>query len=170
MVLDVRTVSAGALFRPNVRTVSAKSDGQDTVHNGGRVLFFFHCITKNRLGADRCTRMYVREEDILKAICLQLKDYVNKHYITNSAYKQKIQKYARQIADITQCKTTAWINAMEHYEQYVQGKINKDELRAVQDIANQSKEALIQTTESKTAYEKQYDCRLYCQRYSRQWR
>ena len=78
MVLDVRTVSAGALFQPNVRTASAKSDGQDTVHNGGRVLFFFHCITKNRLGADRCTRMYVREEDILKAICLQLKDYVNK--------------------------------------------------------------------------------------------
>ncbi len=140
MVLDVRTVSAGALFRPNVRTVSAKSDGQDTVHNGGRVLFFFHCITKNRLGADRCTRMYVREEDILKAICLQLKDYVNKHYITNSAYKQKIQKYARQIADITQCKTMAWINTMEQYEQ---GEISKDEFRAIQDIANQSKETLI---------------------------
>ena len=132
--------------------------------------YFFTCIIRNRLGADRCIRMYVREEDIFNAIYRQLKDYVNKHYITNSAYKQKIQKYARQIADITQCKTTAWINAMEHYEQYVQGKINKDELRAVQDIANQSKEALIQTTESKTAYEKQYDCRLYCQRYSRQWR
>ena len=42
MVLDVRTVSAGALFRPNVRTASAKSDGQDAVHDGGRVLFFFH--------------------------------------------------------------------------------------------------------------------------------
>lgn len=57
--------------------------------------YFFTCIIRNRLGADRCIRMYVREEDIFNAIYRQLKDYMNKHYITNSAYKQKIQKYAR---------------------------------------------------------------------------
>ena len=51
---------------------------------------------------------------------------------------------------------TAWINAMEHYEQYVQGEISKEEFRAVQDIANQAKEVLIQATEDKIAYEKQY--------------
>ena len=55
-----------------------------------------------------------------------------------------------------QCKTIAWINAKEHYEQYVQGEISKEEFRAVQDIANRAKEALIQATESKTANEKQY--------------
>lgn len=117
---------------------------------------FFTCITRNRLGADICTGMYVREEDIFNAIYRQLKDYVNEHYITNSAYKQKIQKYARQIADITQCKTKAWFNAMKHCEQYVQGKISKDDFRVVQDITNQSKEALVQATENKTSYEKQY--------------
>ncbi|WP_304577067.1 hypothetical protein, partial [uncultured Bacteroides sp.] len=53
-------------------------------------------------------------------------------------------------------KTTAWINAMERYEQYVQGEISKEEFRTVQDIANQAKEALIQATERKAAYEKQY--------------
>lgn len=45
---------------------------------------------------------------------------------------------------------------MEHYEKYVQGEISKEEFRTVQDIANQAKEDLIQTTESKVAYEKQY--------------
>ena len=45
---------------------------------------------------------------------------------------------------------------MEHYEQYVQGEISKEEFREVQDIANQAKEDLIQATESKAAYEKQY--------------
>lgn len=45
---------------------------------------------------------------------------------------------------------------MEHYERYVQGEISKEEFCAVQDIANQAKEALIQVTESKTTYEKQY--------------
>ena len=118
--------------------------------------YFFTCITKNRLGADKCTGMYAREEDVLSAIYRQLKDYVNEHYITNSAYKQQIQEYTGQIADLSQCKTTAWINAMEYYEQYVQGEISKEEFRAVQDIANQAKEVLIQATEDKIAYEKQY--------------
>ena len=45
---------------------------------------------------------------------------------------------------------------MEHYEQYVQGEISKEEFRTVQDAANRAKEALIQATESKTANEKQY--------------
>ena len=117
---------------------------------------FFTCITKNRLGADKCTGMYAREEDIFNAIYRQLKDYVNEHYITNSAYKQKIQELTSQIADLTQRKTTAWINAMEYYEQYVQGEIGKEEFRTVQDIANQTKEALIQATEGKIAYENQY--------------
>lgn len=117
---------------------------------------FFTCITKNRQGADKCTGMYAREEDVINAIYRQLKDYVNEYYITNSAYMQKIQEYAEQITDLTQRKTTAWINAMEHYEQYVQGEISKKEFRAVQDVANQAKEVLIQATESKAAYEKQY--------------
>ena len=67
-----------------------------------------------------------------------------------------IQEYAEQIADLTQRKMTAWINAMEHYEQYVQGEISKEEFRAVQDVANHAKEVLIQAAESKNAYEKQY--------------
>ncbi len=102
------------------------------------------------------TGMYAREEDVLSAIYRQLKDYVNEHYITNSAYKQQIQEYTEQIANLAQRKITAWINAMEHYEQYVQGEISKEAFRAVQDVANQAKEALIQATEDKAAYEKQY--------------
>ncbi len=117
---------------------------------------FFTCITKNRLGADKCTGLYAREEDVLSAIYRQLKDYVNEHYITNSAYKQQIQEYTEQIADLAQHKTTAWINAMEHYEKYVQGEISKEEFHVVQNIANLAKEALIQATANKTAYEKQY--------------
>lgn len=93
---------------------------------------------------------------MFNAIYRQLKDYVNVHYITNSAYKQQIQEYTEQIADFAQCKTTAWINVMEYYEQYVQGEISKEAFRAVQDAANQAKEVLIQATEDKATYEKQY--------------
>lgn len=117
---------------------------------------FFTCITKNRLGADKCTGMYAREEDIFTAIYRQLKDHVNEHYITNSAYTHKIKELESQLSDLTQRKVTAWINAMEHYEKYVQGEISKEEFRTVQDIANRAKEALIQATESKAAHEEQY--------------
>ena len=117
---------------------------------------FFTCITKNRLGAGKCSGMYAREEDIFNAIYRQLKDYVNEHYITDSAYRQQVQELEGQIADLMQRKTTAWINAMEHYEKYVRGEISKKEFRVVQDIANQAREVLIQATERKTIYEKQY--------------
>lgn len=117
---------------------------------------FFTCITKNRLGADKCTGMYAREEDIFNAIYRQLKDYVSEHYITNSAYNQRSQDLTSQIADLAKRKTTAWINAMEHYEQYVREEIGKEEFRAVQDIANRAEETLVQASEHKAAYEKQY--------------
>ena len=117
---------------------------------------FFTCITKNRLGADKCTGMYAREEDIFNAVYRQLKDYVNECYITNSVYKQKVQKFKDQIADLSKQKAMAWINAMEHYEQYVEGELTKEEFRTIQDIANQAKASFIQATESKAAYEKQY--------------
>ena len=117
---------------------------------------FFTCITKNRLVTGKCSGMYAREEDIFNAIYRQLKDYVNERYITDSAYRQQIQELEGQIADLTQRKTTAWIDAMEHYEKYVQGEISKEEFRVVQDIANQAKEVLAQAIERKTAYETQY--------------
>lgn len=117
---------------------------------------FFTCITQNRLGSDECTGMYTREEAVFNVLYRQLKDDVNEHYITNSAYNQRFQDLTSQITDLTQHKTTAWINAMEYYEKYVQGQISKEEFRAVQDIANRAKEVLIQATEGKAAYEKQY--------------
>lgn len=117
---------------------------------------FFTCIAKKRLGADKCIGMYTREEDILSAIYPQLEDYVNEHYITNLIYRENIQEYIGQIADLTQRKTMVWINAIEHYEQYAQGEISKEEFRAVQDIANQAKKVLIHATENKEAYENQY--------------
>jgi len=118
--------------------------------------YFFICNANNRLGAGKCTGMYVREEDIFHAIYRQLKDYVNKHYITDVQHKQQIQEFTAQIADLTQRKTTAWINAMEHYERFVQGEISREEFCAVQDIAYKAKELLTDAFERRAAYEKQY--------------
>jgi len=52
--------------------------------------YFFICNTNNRLGADKCTGIYIREEDIFHAIYCQLKGYVSKHYIIDTQNKYQI--------------------------------------------------------------------------------
>ncbi len=118
--------------------------------------YFFTCNTNNRLGAGKCTGMYIREEDVFNAIYRQLKDYVSEHYITDAQHKQQIQELTAQIADLTQRNTVAWTDAMEHYERFVQGEISREEFRAVQDIADEVKELLTEAVERRTAYEMQY--------------
>ena len=118
--------------------------------------YFFTCITKNRLGAGRCTGMYVREEDIFNAIYRQLKVYVSEHYITDSQHKEQIQKFNRQIIELTQTSEKAWANAMKYYEQYVQGETSKEVLRTALDAAHNAKAVLAEITEQKAAYEKKY--------------
>lgn len=65
---------------------------------------FFICITKNCLGADKCTGMYAREENILNTVYRQLKDYVNEHFISDLYYRRQMQEYNEQIIDLSKQK------------------------------------------------------------------
>lgn len=60
--------------------------------------YLFTCITKNRSGAGKCIGMYVREEDVFRAIYHQLKLYVNEHFISDLQYKQEIRSLDNNIA------------------------------------------------------------------------
>ena len=118
--------------------------------------YFFACITKNRQGAGKCTGMYAREEDIFNAIYHQLKIYVSEHYITASQHKQQIQQFNDEIFEFAQSSEQAWTNAMEHYEQYVRGEINKEALRTALDVAHEAESVLAEAMEQKVASEKEY--------------
>ena len=110
--------------------------------------YFFTCITKNRLGADKCTGMYVREEDILRAIYYQLKLYIKEHFISDSQYKQELMRLDNEID-----------HSNSQYQEIFR-KISKDEFRAVQDAANEKKAIRDNIIASKMAYEKQYQ--MFC--------
>lgn len=118
--------------------------------------YFFTCITKNRLGVDKCTGMYVREEDVLRAIYYQLKLYVKEHFISDSQYKQELMRLNNKIDQSDSQYQEAFRNAVRHYERFVDGEISKDEFRAVQDAANEKKAIRNDIITNKTAYEKQY--------------
>lgn len=118
--------------------------------------YFFTCITKNRLGVDKCTGMYVREEDVLRAIYYQLKLYVKEHFISDSQYKQELMRLNNKIDQSDSQYQEAFRNAVRHYERFVDGEISKDEFRVVQDAANEKKAIRNDIITNKTAYEKQY--------------
>ena len=111
--------------------------------------YYFTCITENRLGVDKCTGMYAREEDIFNAMYRQLKVYVSEHYITAAQHKQQVQQFNDKILELTQNNEQVWTNAMEHYEQYVRGEISKEALRMALDIAHDAKSMLAVAPEQK---------------------
>ena len=119
--------------------------------------YFFTCITKNRLGADKCTGMYAREEDVFNAIYRQLKAYVSEHFITDLQHKQQIKQFNDKIYELTQSSENAWTNAVELYERYVQGEISKGTLRVALDAAHAAKAVLAEASEQKAAYDKTYN-------------
>ncbi len=118
--------------------------------------YFFTCITKNRLGANKCSGMYAREEDIFHAVYLQLRGYVKEHFISDLQYKRQMQEFNEQIASLSKQKTEAWVRAMEHYNRFVQGEISKDEFQVVQGTADNALMLLVTATKRRDSYEKQY--------------
>ena len=124
--------------------------------------YFFTCITKNRLGADRCTGMYIREEDIYSAIYHQLKLYIDEHFISAPQYKQQIRQFNEQIEQAAQCQHEASENFRLCYEGLVKGEKNVENLRAARDVANRARVSLDKLVADKVVYEKQYQafCKL----------
>lgn len=119
--------------------------------------YFFTCITKNRLGAGRCTGMYVREEDIFKAIYHQLKLYIDEHFISDTQYKRQIGQFNEQIEQAAKRSYEASENFRLCYEGLVEGDKGIEDLQAARDIANHTKISLEQLMANKADYEKQYD-------------
>lgn len=124
--------------------------------------FFFTCITKNRLGADKCTGMYAREEDVLSAVYYQLKQHVNQHFIPSNQYKQKIQ-YLDSIIEASSLKYEEAIEfTMKQYEKYVMGEGPKEAIVAARPAKEQAEAELNRVITEKAVYEKQYQvfCKL----------
>ena len=122
--------------------------------------YFLTCITKNRLGAGKCTGMYVREEDVFRAIYHQLKLYVNELFISSLQHKQELMRLDNEIDQANQQYQEAFRNAVHHYEKFVYGEISKEEFRIAQDAANEKKAIQDGFIASKATYEEQYQ--MFC--------
>lgn len=122
--------------------------------------YFFTCITKNRLGADKCTGMYAREEDVLSAVYYQLKQYIDHHFITKDQYKQEIQRLDSIIEAASLKYEEATDFSMKQYEKYVMGEGSKEAIAAARPAKEQAEAELNRAIADKETYEKQY--RVFC--------
>ncbi len=88
--------------------------------------YSFTCLANNRVGVDRCTGMYVREEDIFGAIYYQLKMFVKANADFNANYVSKkdeleleVARYREMLADPMEC-------TIKLYEQLILKELDKD--------------------------------------------
>lgn len=118
--------------------------------------YFFTCNTNNRLGAGKCTGMYVREEDIFSAIYHQLKQYIQEHFITSLQYDEEIAQLKAKLNAQVEFRRTIAENPAMYYEQYVLGEISLDEFKVKQQklrqAAEDQKAIELETEECEQAY------------------
>ena len=123
--------------------------------------YFFTCITKNRLGADKCTGMYAREEDVLGAVYCQLNQYIKQHFISSDQYRLEIRRLDSAIEAASMKYKEAVDYGMKQYEKYVSGKGSKEDIVAARPAREQTETALNTAIAKKKTYEEQYQ--LFCQ-------
>jgi hypothetical protein len=121
---------------------------------------FFTCITKNRLGANKCTGMYAREEDVLGAVYYQLKQYVDQNFITQGQYRLEMQRLDSSIEAASLKFEEATDFSMKQYENYVMGAGTKEAIVAARPAREQTKAELNTAIAAKAAYERRY--RVFC--------
>lgn len=88
--------------------------------------YFFTCLTNNRVGADRCTGMYVRDEDIFSAIYYQLKLFVKSKSDFNANYDTRKAELEREVAQCRELLADPMACTMKLYEQLICKELDKD--------------------------------------------
>lgn len=88
--------------------------------------YFFTCLTNNRVGADRCTGMYVREEDIFSAIYYQLNLFVKTNSNFNTNYYAKTDELEHEIAQCRKMLADPMECTMKLYERLICKELDKD--------------------------------------------
>ena len=100
--------------------------------------YFFTCNTNNRLGAGKCTGMYVREEDIFSAIYHQLKLYIQEQFISSMQYDGKMAQLKAKLDAQVEFRHAIAENPAMFYEQYILGEISLDEFKVKQQKLRQA--------------------------------
>ena len=118
--------------------------------------YFFTCLSNNRVGADRCTGMYVREEDIFRAIYHQLKLFLDAHFMSRSQYQTEKEALEKQIADYKNILADPSERTQKYYEQLVMKEISQSEYFDLKKNANEASEHMNACAQALERHEQRY--------------
>lgn len=122
----------------------------------GRIYVLFTCLTNNRVGADRCTGMYVREEDIFRAIYHQLQLFLDAHFISRSQYQTGKEALEQQIADYKDILAEPSERTQRYYEQLVMKEISQSEYLDLKKNVYEANERMNACVQSLEQHEQRY--------------
>lgn len=100
--------------------------------------YFITCNTNNRLGAGKCTGMYVREEDIFSAIYYHLKLYIQEHFVSSLEYDEQMTQLKATLDAQVKFRHAIAENPAMFYEQYILGEISFEEFKVKQQKLRQA--------------------------------
>ncbi|MEG0835665.1 MAG: zinc ribbon domain-containing protein, partial [Christensenellaceae bacterium] len=114
-------------LRGKVRCACCGGKMQRKRGSGQADWYFFICITKNRMGAEHCSGMYVREKPLMDAVQMAAKQYIAEHsdqqmplLQRQNELQQELKRLAPQVEDPNGYK---WAQ----YERMVEGEISTEE-------------------------------------------
>ncbi len=118
--------------------------------------YFFTCLTNNRIGSDRCTGMYVREEDIFSAIYYQLKLFVKANIDFSVGYQGKKAALEQEITELQETLSDPMECTRKLYEQFIFKEIDKDTYFVERAKVYAAKEQLENTRHELEIHEQRY--------------
>ncbi len=119
--------------------------------------YFYTCITKNRIGADRCTGMYIREEDVIGAIYHQLKLYLKENAAMPFQLRERIDLLNKDLTQHMAAMESTQKNPALYYERYIAGEIDRDTFLLEQNKIRNSQEYLETLKSELKICEEEYD-------------
>ena len=96
-------------------------------NSGSANWYFFTCISKNRLGADHCTGMYIRELEIMNAVLDEVKRVVQTNEAVALIYRDEMALLKAQTAKLESNIQKSMKIGRGHYENFVNGITGHDE-------------------------------------------
>lgn len=88
---------------------------------------FFTCNTNNRVGAERCSGMYIREDDIFKATYYQLGQYLKVHLISSIEYQERKRTLGNEMLSCEKALDETNGIMFKNYERMVLREITQEE-------------------------------------------
>lgn len=118
--------------------------------------YFFTCLTNNRVGADHCTGMYVREEDIFSAIYHQLKQWISNNFMSTQDYETQKLEHEQKMSELRAILVDPSESLRLYYEKYVQNEITASVFKEARDKIYEAKERLDVAVHRYEEYEKRH--------------